>query len=183
MGRVTLVQLRTGLWLAAVLLLASRPVFACECGFPDVRKAVKQADFVFRGKLVKVEYLDPQQTVPHVIFKDRMVNVPRRFLATLEVNGVWKGRVGSTIVLHTREGSSDCVGFWTDIGTEVVVFANQGVVTPEKVGVWRIPEWTDRVAVGQKIISPGVCTLSDEIRDAVGTLGQLGPPKRPAANH
>jgi hypothetical protein len=182
-GRVeVVVQLRTAVWLAVVLLLASRPISACSCSFPDVPRAVRQADLVFRGKLVKVEYLDPPQSVPHAISKDRMVSVPRRFLATLEVDGVWKGRVGRTIVLHTREGSSDCVGFWTDIGKEVLVFANQGIVTPKKPDVWRIPEWTDKVAVGQAITSPGVCTLNGEIKDATDTLKKLGAPKPPASD-
>jgi hypothetical protein len=181
-GRVKFVQLRTAVRFAAVLFLASRPISACSCSFLDVPSAVRQADLIFRGKLVKVEYLDPLQSVPHEIFKDRMVSVPRRFLATLEVNGVWKGKVGRTIVLHTREGSSDCVGFWTDIGKEVLVFANQGVVTPKEPEVWRIPEWTDKVPVGQTITSPGVCTLNDEIKDATGTLKKLGAPKPPASD-
>jgi len=181
-GRVKFVQLRTAVRFASVLFLASRPISACSCSFLDVPSAVRQADLIFRGKLVKVEYLDPLQSVPHEIFKDRMVSVPRRFLATLEVNGVWKGKVGRTIVLHTREGSSDCVGFWTDIGKEVLVFANQGVVTPKEPEVWRILEWTDKVPVGQTITSPGVCTLNDEIKDATGTLKKLGAPKPPASD-
>lgn len=106
-----------------------------------------------------------------------MVNVPRRFLATLEVSGVWKGKIGRTIVLHTREDSTDCVGFWKDIGTELLVFANRWTVTAKKANEYRIPEWTDKVAVGQSIVSPGVCTLNDEIKDATETLRKLGPPK------
>ena len=180
--RVKFVQFRTAVLLAAVVLLASRPISACSCSFPTVPRALSQADLVFRGKLVKIEYLDPPQSVPHAVFKDRMVSLPRRFLATLEVNGVWKGRVGRTIVLHTREGSSDCVGFWTDIGKEVLVFANKGVVTPKEPDVLRIPEWTDKVALGQTIISPGVCTLNDEIKDATDTLKKLGAPKPPASD-
>jgi hypothetical protein len=174
-------QSRTA-WLAAIVFLTSRAIHACSCSFPDVPKAVEQADLVFRGKLVKVEYVDPPQSAPHVIFKDRTVSVPRRFLATLEISGVWKGRVGRTIVLHTREGSSDCVGFWTDVAKEVLVFANQGVVTPKEPNVWRIPEWTDKVPAGQTIISPGVCTLNDEVKDATDTLRKLGPAKPPVAD-
>ncbi len=172
----------SAVWLAAVVLLTSKPVSACSCSFSDVPNAVRQADLVFRGKLVNVEYLDPPQSVPDAIFKDRMVSLPRRFLATLAVDGVWKGRVGRTIVLHTREGASDCVGFWTDVGKEVLVFANRGPVTSKEPGVWRIPEWTDKVAVGQTIISPGVCTLNDEIKDATDTLKKLGSPKPPASD-
>jgi hypothetical protein len=137
---------------------------------------LEKADLVFRGTLIKVEYLD--WGVPHWILRDRIVS-PRRFLATLEVRGVWKGKVRRTIVLHTREGASDCVGFWTDIGKDVLVFANEGVITPKEPSVLRIPEWTDKVAVGQTIISPGVCTLSDEIKNATDTLKKLGIPKPP----
>lgn len=72
-----------------------------------------------------MEYLDPPRPVQNPVIKDRIIIVPRRFLATLEVSGVWKGKVGHTIVLHTREDSTDCVGFWKDIGTELVVFATR----------------------------------------------------------
>jgi hypothetical protein len=129
--------------------------------------------------LVKIEYLDPPRTEPHFMFKDRMVSVPRRFLATLEVDGVWKGEVRRTIVLHTREGGTDCVGFWSEVGKEVLVFANQGVVTSKEAGVVSIPKWYDKVAVGQTIASPGACTLNSEINDAKDTLKKLGRPKPP----
>lgn len=163
-------------------MVASRATLACSCSFPDVRQAVRQADFVFRGRLAKVEYLDPLQSVPHVVFKDRMVSVPRRFLATLEVSGIWKGKIGRAIVLHTREGAGDCVGFWTEIGKELLVFANEGTVTQKEPGVWRIPDWADKVAVGQNIISPGICTISDEVKDARDTLKKLGRPKPPSSD-
>jgi hypothetical protein len=170
----------SSLWYIAVAsVLTAASTFACSCSFPDVPTAVRQADLVFRGTLVKVEYLDAQETRPHVVFKDRLASVPRRFLATLEVAGVWKGRVSRTIVLHTREGASDCVGFWTEIGKEILVFANEGVVTPKEPNVWRIPEWTDKVSVGQRIISPGVCTLGGEIKDVTDTLRRLGRPRPP----
>jgi hypothetical protein len=131
--------------------------------------------------LIKVEYIDEIQNTSSPLFKDRKIALPRRFLATLEVNAVWKGHVGPVIVFHTREGSSDCVGFWTDVGKEYLVFANEGKVTPKEPGVFRIPEWTDRVSVGEKIISPGVCTLSEEIESSTSkTLRELGSSKRPA---
>lgn len=179
-GTVKFVLVRLAVCLSAVGLLA-KPIAACSCSFPNVRTAVAKADLVFRGTLIKVEYLDPPKSVPNILNKDRMVDVPRRFLATLEVSGVWKGKLGQTIILHTREASSDCVGFWTDIGKEVLVFANQGVVTPEEPGVWRIPEWTDKVAVGQTITFPGICTFNDEIKNATAILKKLGRSKAPSS--
>lgn len=167
-------------WSMVIAILTVRPVYPCSCSFPDVRGAVRGADLVFRGKLVKVEFLDPPKSVPHLIFKDRTVEVPRRFLATLEVDGVWKGSIGPVIVLHTREGSGDCVGFWTGVGKQLLVFANKVIVTPKEPGVWRIPEWSDKVPVGETIISPGVCTLNAEIGDAKEDLRKLGRPKPPA---
>jgi len=55
-GRMKFVQFRT-VWPAVVVLLAS--------SFPDVPRALRQADLVFSGKLVRVEYLDPPQSVRH----------------------------------------------------------------------------------------------------------------------
>ena len=119
--------------------------------------------------------------VAHPIAKDRKVPVPRRFLATLAISEVWKGRVGRRIVLHTREGSSDCIGFWTEVGKEYLVFANVGRITPKEEGVFRIPEWTDKLAVGQQIVSPGVCTLNEQIgSEASKTLQALGQSRPPA---
>jgi hypothetical protein len=157
--------------LAVFGLAAVQSCVACSCTFPSVPNAVKKADLVFRGRLVNVEYMDGIQYVAHPIAKDRKEPVPRRFLATLEVSEVWKGLVGRRIVLHTREGSSDCVGFWTEVGKEYLVFAKVGVITPKEEGVYRIPEWTDKLEIGRQIISPGVCTLNEQI-DA-STLGKL----------
>ncbi|HYO80529.1 MAG TPA: hypothetical protein VES20_03940 [Bryobacteraceae bacterium] len=131
---------------------------------------------------MKVEFLDGPRSVQHTIAMDGMLSVPRRFLATLKVAGVWKGAVGPMIVLHTREGSSDCVGFWSDVGKDVLVFAHRGVVTPKEPDHLIIPEWTDKVSIGETITSPGGCTLTSEIKDAKDTLRKLGRPKPPTTN-
>lgn len=153
---------------------------ACSCTFPSVPDAVKKADLVFRGRLVSVQYIDEIRYVADPIANGRQVPVPRRFLATLEVSEVWKGRVGRRIVLHTREGSSDCIGFWTEVGKEYLVFANVGSIRPKGKGVYRIPEWTDKLEIGQQIISPGVCTLNEQIdASTVGEVKALGRSRQP----
>ena len=162
--------------------LASGSCLACSCSFPSIPNAVKKADLVFRGRLINVEFIDDLRYVAGPIAKGRQAPIPRRFLATLEVTDVWKGLVGRRIVLHTREDSSDCVGFWTDVGKEYLIFANVGHITPKRAGEYRIPEWTDRLAIGRQIISPGVCTLNEQI-DAntvpkLKALGRSRPPIR-----
>jgi len=169
----------------AILFLPATPSLACSCNTITVQQAVKAANLVFQARLVRVDYLSPITTVPNPWFKDRQEKVPRFFLATLEVSGVWKGQVGKTIVMHEREIADDCVGFWTDIGSEFVVFASQGVLTaaPTKDGVRRIPEWTDKVPVGTKIVSNIACSLSSHAAYAMksGTLKKLGKSKPPAS--
>ena len=158
-----------------LMSLASTPVSGCSCATPlddSVAHFVSNADFVFRGKLIKIEYLDSLQGPPL-----------RRFLATLEVSSVWKGDVGHTIVLHTREPASDCIGFWTDLGKDLVVFANKVVVTRPEPGSFRLLEWTDKVPVGQTIIVPGTCTLTSEVKNAADTMKGLGPPKLARSDH
>jgi hypothetical protein len=157
------------LWIALFGMLWVGNCLSCLCSFPTVPNAVKKADLVFRGRLVNIEYLDKGPA-------------PRRFLATVEVSEVWKGRVAHRIVLHTREGSSDCVGFSTEVGKEYLIFANVGRITPKEEGVFRIPEWTDKLPVGQQIVSPGVCTLSEQIDSGstrtLQALGRSRPPSR-----
>lgn len=146
--------------LALTLLVFPRLSFGCTCLFPTVAEAVEHADLVFRGRIAKVEYVDSTRT--------RL----RRFLATLEVTAVWKGPIGPTIVVHARQPSSDCIGFWTDVEKEVLVFAKRSVVT-------RNAYWADKIPVGGRIISPDVCSLSEEIRHTAATLKALGPPRLP----
>jgi hypothetical protein len=172
--------MKRSLFALLLLLLSAKVGLACTCSTSSVEKATKQADQVFQGKIVKINYLDAAAKVPNRIFPERLEDVPRRFVATLEVSGVWKGKVGRTIVMHERETGPDCVGFWTEIGTEVVVFAGEWVVTPKKESEWRIPEWTDKVPVGNRMVSKIPCGLSSELAYASQTLKKLGKPKAPS---
>lgn len=49
------------------------------------------------------------------------------------------------------------------------MFTNEELVQEKQPNVLRIPEWSDKLAVGQRIISPGVYTLK-----------KLGRSKRPS---
>lgn len=166
------------LCMTAVLFLVSGPLKACMCEFPTVQEALRNATSVFRGKLSKVDYLEGSYRESNRPFKGTAEWRPRRFLATVEVSGFWKGRVGRRIVLHAREESADCVGFSTEVGTELLVFANQSTVTGMPPGTM----WVDKVAEGQRITTPAVCSLTSEIKHATKTLLLLGAPKPPRMN-
>ncbi len=166
------------LCMTAVLFWSSGPLHACMCSFPTAQEALRNASSVFRGKLSNVDYLEGSYRESSQPFKGTADWRPRRFLATLEVSGVWKGIVGRRIVLHAREGSADCVGFSTEVGTELLVFADQSIVTRSPLGKM----WVDKVAEGQRITTPAVCSLTSEIKHATKTLLLLGAPKPPRMN-
>ena len=66
---------------AALVLGGTYPLAACSCLFPDPQTALKQSDLVFRGTIVKVEYVDSPLSVAHIFAKNRMMSAQRRFLA------------------------------------------------------------------------------------------------------
>jgi len=150
-------------------LNACVPMIACMCTPRTVSDAKKSADFVFRGTLTRIDYVDPPS------------RTGGRFLAMIEVSAVWKGAVGATVVLHTQQpAGGSCSGFWTQVGTEVLVFARR-----THIGRFRPtsgPDWRAQVPRGQVIISPGTCTLTSEITYAGETLKKLGPPKPPQSD-
>ena len=157
-------NLRIAVFVAGMLLATGR-VLGCVCTRPDVATAVRQADLVFRGKLIKVTYLDPKGSPI------------RRYRLVFEVSAVWKGVTARRIVLHDSEGASDCGGsLKNELGTDLLIFANRVVVRANGPDFFSIPQWTDKIAAGATIVFPGVCTLSSEIKNAKDTLAKLGRP-------
>ncbi len=174
-----------------ITALASPVVYGCECRFPTVREAVEGADFVFRGTLAKIEYLDPERTVT-VARTKREINLPRRFRATLNITRVWKGSsLTDTVVVYTREPSGgDCRGFYTQIGTDAVFFArtepaddhwlyltnSEGVETK-----YLLDGWLDVVQKGEMIMVPISCSLTATADQAenTGLLKKLGHGREP----
>ena len=90
----------------AVPLVASTlgPAFACKCALLDPHRIVRQADAIVAGRVVNVVTLDPMHT-----------------MSSLAVDGVYEGRVGSTLTLRSDigpGGGSDCAVFYP-VGSNV----------------------------------------------------------------
>jgi hypothetical protein len=114
----------------------------------------------------------------------RKVNRPRRFVVTLRVNSVWKGSPGKTVSLYHRESNGsggDCYGFWTEIGLDLLVFANyETVVSREPEARRHVPDWSDQVPVGRKILTLSICAPNGKIEDSGLLLQRLGEPRKQA---
>jgi len=158
--------------------VALQSLWACTCVSEADGSVLDQADLVFRGKIQSVRYLDPVKQVPVSTGNPRKVNQPRRFVVTLHVTDAWKGKPGKTISLFHRESNGfggDCYGFWTEIGLDLLVFANyETVVSREPTVPLGMPDWSDQVRAGRKIIVPAVCAASGEIKHSGILLQRLG---------
>jgi hypothetical protein len=103
----------------AVMLLASRPVFACQCGqVPGARDAYYLVSLVATGKVLTIE----QQSGPGPFFRRTVI---------LNVERVWKGSPAAKLRLVV--GLSDCD--YTDFqeGESYIVFAD---LSKEEPGAW-----------------------------------------------
>lgn len=142
--------------------------------YDGVPKAFQNADLVFRGKITNVEYVDFWWS-----FVDRLLRRPverSRLLVTMDVAAIWKGDLGRTVVLSQHQGFSSCSGFWTEPGTELLIFAVRYRLAPPQPDTLEIPSWRDRFKVGTVMTTAPPCTYNDEVRNAAETLQQLGPP-------
>lgn len=166
--------MRRTLLLLAVTAASS---WACSMSFPTPREAFRQAGFAVRATIRNVEYLDPAREAP--IFKGsrQLRSVPRRFRATLEVSAVWKGQVGRELVLHARQGDSDCVGFTDQVGTEMILFGGTAKLTPPAPDTMRVPEWIDILPAGTVLQKPGMYWSTGDSPEQRKLLRVLGKPK------
>jgi hypothetical protein len=96
--------------LAAVAICAplvastAGPAVACECARLDPHRIVRQADAIVAGRVVNVVTVDPTHT-----------------MSSLAVEGVYEGRVGSTLTMRSDigpGGGSDCAVFYP-VGSKV----------------------------------------------------------------
>jgi hypothetical protein len=70
------------------------PAVACDCARVDPQRIVKQADAIIAGRVLDVVTLDPTRT-----------------MSSVEVDGVYEGRVGATVTVRSDigpAGGSDC---------------------------------------------------------------------------
>ena len=161
--------------------LALQSLAACTCVSEAGGSVLDEADLVFRGKIESVRYLDPIALVPVSPGDRRKVNRPRRFVVRLRVGSAWKGSPGRTISLYHRESNGsggDCYGFWTEIGLDLLVFASYETVVSRESEVGRyLPDWSDQVPVGRKILAPSLCAPNGKIEDSGLLLQRLGAPR------
>jgi hypothetical protein len=168
---------------------------ACECGVGPVRRVprgarvVERTGVVFRGRITKIEYLDPEEVVHYSSGEDG--HVPRRFRATLDVSRVWQGTVTQTFVLYTREeGGGDCIGFPSEVGREMLVYGStepaddhflDGVDLQGQQHHTLWYGWLDLLPKGQLITSPGICSFTMDAADAEasGVIKKLGRGRAP----
>ena len=87
----------------------------CTIGLQkDVPSKVRAADFVLRGTVTKVKYLDYEGLLPRDSFL-------RRYLATVEIRDRWKGPASRFITIQSREFSDRSLLFRP--GRELLIFA------------------------------------------------------------
>jgi hypothetical protein len=88
----------------ALLLCGSSWCVACSCLSTSVDNEVRNADIVFRGKIVRIGY-------------GRI---------SFAVSRAWKGPITSAFSMPDIRESTDCIGFWpslVEIGNELLVYA------------------------------------------------------------
>jgi len=149
--------------LIAVMLLGGAAQ-ACSCRPIDVRKAVADADVVFRGTVIDI----------HDAKRDVLTDIlqPRKHIVVFRVNRVWKGDIGETFAISAQEvapitqirAAANCMGWWDDaaVGDELLVYARH---TPE----------TDEYTTS-------ICYRTKLAKRSAQDLQELGPGKPPTDN-
>lgn len=106
--------------LVALLLLVAvsfpiSPVTACDQALLTPARAFLSADYVFRGRVENLQYLDnPEQEIPEP-----------RIIVTFSVSAVWKGKSEKQILIHTTHNKTTCNGYVFRAGQEYLVYAQR----------------------------------------------------------
>ena len=80
------------------------PAVACECARVDPHRVVKRADAIIAGHVLDVVTFDPTRT-----------------MSSIEVDGVYEGRVGATVTVRSDigpAGGSDCTVLYP-VGSQI----------------------------------------------------------------
>ena len=154
--------------LAVLILLSAGPAVACPsccCAVPTMGEAFTQANMIFAGQVVKVQYMDQNNSEPRVVI-------------TLKVIKVWKSSdVRLVVTLHT----TSCSGFVVKRGQQFLVYAKwvkardwldgAGRRATLRGGVGGLP------APNDYILDVGKCSRSRLLVNSGGDIEKLGPPK------
>ena len=97
--------------LTGVLLALPHPASACSCVALEPADYLRQADAVFSGTVRQVNVVQLGGAL-----------VGRVYYATTNVNRVYKGNVGHTVVVETGESGGLC-GFPFAVGTTYLIYA------------------------------------------------------------
>jgi len=140
----------------------------CSCSQPDVKAAMKAAHSVFIGQVVRIKWIDH--------YGDPLFG-ERRTIVTFRVSGVYKGHVGSTIVLHTQENRSSCAGFNFLEGHEYIVYSYSYEPNKWTTDKWRSPSVLEKPQ--KRFLGTSICSRTNEIINAGQDLKELGQPRPP----
>ncbi len=92
-----------------VCLMAAEPAWACSCRSSTPQEAAAWADVVFAGRVVET-------------MRDAEDINEGHLFATIDVDNVWKGRVGQQVVVRTAPNSAQC-GAYFEQGKHYLVYA------------------------------------------------------------
>jgi hypothetical protein len=108
--------------------------FACTCwGDSTVKKAVKNSDFVFTGKVIsaeRVSLLPKDYIVSSLLSEEENKSIVKfkeilyaRMKYVFEISAIYKGKVTvNTLVVYSGFGDGDC-GYEFRIGHDYIVYA------------------------------------------------------------
>jgi hypothetical protein len=139
------------------VIIFSSTAFACDCGGPSGKNAIQKGSVAFRGTVTNIEYLDVKTGS----------NEPR-IVVTFSVSRVWSGDVRKTFLLHTRENSFSCGGyyFFKDKEYLVVAYPND-------------EETAKRFDGAKNTFGTNPCGATLPIDLAKNSLAELGKGKKP----
>src|SRR5260370_35975330 len=147
---------------------------ACECAEPSKRQAFKDAVVVFRGKVTKIDHMNPIEWHGEGDGAVKLASIPRatddQTLVTFHVTTSWKGPVTPILKVYATARPSMCDGYKFNEDTEYVVYATNNLS----------PNWEElkRFSNGDLVYEVGQCPLRVRT-DVAAEVGRLGPGHRP----
>jgi hypothetical protein len=115
-----------------VCVVASiRSLAACECAELFKRQAFKYAAVVFRGRVTKIDHMNPIEPPRGTDGAVKLASIPRsrddHTLVTFQVTASWKGPVTRTLEIFATARPSMCDGYKFKEDTEYVVYATRNL--------------------------------------------------------
>ncbi len=148
--------------LAAVQFGSPRTAAACSCApKPTVQDALNNADLVFSGTV----------TSAHKVQYNFWNSTFRTTEATIQVTGVWKGKVGPQVTI-----ASESCGSGFRLGHQYLVYG----LTYRDGPAFTLLGVEFKLPVGHQILVGDFCGRTQLFSTALQDLVELGPPSQPA---